>query len=111
MTVHLFESEFQYPVNTEQLEYPVKGPKVINLGLHAEFDYAKEVLDELTAVLKVIRPKEDRDGHHMIIHDPFEIPSEKSWNFFTMPNRTVEYLINPIILQMDDSLKKFKPRE
>jgi hypothetical protein len=47
----------------------------------------------------------------MIIHDPFEIPSERSLNFFTMPNRTVEYLINPKIVQMDDSLKNFKPEE
>jgi hypothetical protein len=58
-----------------------------------------------------IRPKEDRDGHHMIIHDPYEIPSGKSYNFFTMPNRTVQYLINPMIMQMDDSLKNFDPQE
>jgi hypothetical protein len=47
----------------------------------------------------------------MIIHDPFEIPSERSLNFFTMPNRSVEYLINPKIVQMDDSLKNFEPKE
>jgi hypothetical protein len=69
------------------------------------------VIDDLTAVLKDMRPKEDRDGHHMIIHDPFEVPSERSLNFFTMPNRTVQYLINPKIVKMDESLKELDPEE
>jgi hypothetical protein len=111
MTIQLYKSQFQYPDDTKELDYPVKGPKVINVGLHAEFDYTKIMVDELTSVLMDIRPKEDRDGHHMIIHDPYEIPSGKSYNFFTMPNRTVQYLINPMIMQMDDSLKNFDPQE
>lgn len=62
-------------------------------------------------VIKDVRPKDDRDGFHMIIHDPFVVPSDASVNFYTLSNRTVEIFIKPKIVKLDESLMDYAPEK
>lgn len=103
-------------------EYPLRGPANENLGLIGDFRQRKfkqsdrsDDEEQFTSVNSIlitdVRPKEDRDGIHMIIHDPFELPSAKSENFFTAGNRKVSYLVAPKITSIDESLGNYEPKE
>jgi hypothetical protein len=99
------------PFGDHQLKYPVKGPKHHEAGLEAYLAQPKVKYSELVHVLSDVRPKEDRDGFHLIIHDPFEVPSDKSVNIFTLANQTVEYFIKPKIISFDDTFKSYDLEE
>jgi hypothetical protein len=100
-----------HPVGDDQLNYPVKGPKHHEIGFEADLDQPKVKFSRLVRFITDVRPKEDRDGYHLIIHDPFEIPSDNSVNIFTMANRTVEYFINPKIISFDETFRSYDLEE
>ena len=99
------------PYGEGPLKYPVKGSKVNGLGFKASFQQSKVRTSEDIIIFPDIRPREDRDGHHLIIHDPFEIPSGKSVNIFTLANRSTEYLIDPKITSFHETLEDYKLKE
>jgi hypothetical protein len=114
-TVRLQQINYVHPAGDDQLDYPVKGSPNTNIGFYGNF--AQKKMESLTyeetdsIVLTDIRPKDDRDGFHLIIHDPYEIPSDRSVNFYTLANQTVEYLIDPKITSIDDTLRSYDPEE
>lgn len=64
-----------------------------------------------TYVLEDVRPKEEFEGWHLIVHDPFVVPSDASTRIQTLPNRTVEYFIDPKIIRLDETLAQQDPEE
>ena len=106
-TVRLADYTSRAPIGDDPLDYPVKGPKTKGIGFEAVFQQHKFKIDININVLTDIRPKEYLDGYHLIIHDPYEIPSEKSVNIFTLANTTTEYLIDPKIVSFDESFKNY----
>jgi hypothetical protein len=117
--VRLQRSSFNKWTGDEQLDYPVKGPKNSNLGFFGLFktlDFQRSDDEQIKynahqTVHTDVRPKEDRDGIHMIIHDPYDVASDKSVNFFTMNNQDVEYLIAPKIVMIDETLEGYDLKE
>jgi hypothetical protein len=91
------------------LDYPVKRSKQFKLGFSGQFAQPRIAASEGFVIFTDIRPKDPRDGYHLIIHDPYEIPSDRSANFYTLPNRTTEYFIVPKISSIDDSLEGYDP--
>jgi hypothetical protein len=109
--IRLSDYPAKKPFGDEQLQYPVKGSKSGH-GLSATFPQPKMRMNSnFDVIFTDIRPIESRDGFHFIIHDPFEIPNESSTSFFTLANRSVEYLIDPKIMRCDESLAGLKPDE
>jgi hypothetical protein len=85
---------------------PLKTPSA-KLGLRGELKHQKFRRSDLNHVVTDSRPLTFFDGHHLFIHDPFEVLSDSSFQFYTLPNTTTEYLIAPKILTFDESLKDF----
>lgn len=98
-------------VKSEPSDLPLKGPATTSLGFEAIFGQPKYKRNFFERVFTDIRPKEDRDGYHLIIHDPFTVASHASVNIHTLPNRSVEYFIDPKIVSHDESLADFSPDE
>lgn len=90
------------------MDYPVKGPKFHKHGFEGNFEQPEVKITELVNFFTDIRPTEHRDGFNLIIHDPYEVPSDQSKNIFTMANQTVEYLINPIFVTFDEEFRTFE---
>lgn len=109
--VRLSDYTSKGPIGDEPLKYPVKGPRFHELGLKGIFDQPKVKFMKTVSIITDIRPKEDRDGYHLIIHDPYEIPTDKSVNVFTLANQTVEYLISPKVISFDKTLRKYSLEE
>jgi hypothetical protein len=109
--IRLADYTARRPFGDEELEYPVKGPRSNKHGFQGTFDQPKVKVSDSVIVFTDIRPKEVRDGFHLIIHDPYEIPSEKSVNVFTLTNQTVEFLINPKIVSFDETLRTYEFEE
>jgi hypothetical protein len=93
--------------SSKQLDYPVKTLSS-SLGLNGQFKQPKYKRTDIDYVVTDSRPFVPFDGYHFIIHDPLEVPSDSSTHFYTMPNRTTEYLINPKIMTFERSLKIFE---
>jgi hypothetical protein len=100
------DSTSEKPNMSLHLDYPLKTPNV-NLGLRARFQQKKYESRYSDLLLKDVRPFDDKDGYSLIIHDPFEIPSASSFHTYTLPNRTVEYLIVPKITSFEESLAEY----
>ena len=56
-------------------------------------------------------PSEVNDGFKIIIHDPFELPSVDSTKFYSLTDHTVDYLIDPVMTNIDESLLDYIPLE
>jgi hypothetical protein len=110
-TVRLQEYAIDELFGKETLMYPLKGPKFHKLGFDGSFRQQKYPISHISRILTDVRPKDARDGFHLIIHDPYEIPSDRSVNFYTLANQTVEYLIDPKITSIDDTLRSYDPEE
>lgn len=52
-----------------------------------------------------------KEGFRLIFHDPFELPSEQSKQFFSKPNIQTKFLISPEMTSIDDSLFDETPEE
>lgn len=113
---------FRYPKNVElynyaaknesnELEYPLKGPVSTLFGFDGKFDRPKFKRVFFERVITDVRPKDDRDGYHLIIHDPYTVASDASLNIQTVTNRSVRYLIDPKIVSFDESLADYDPQE
>jgi hypothetical protein len=116
--VRLQDISYEQLEGDEQLDYPVKGPENSNLRFIGSFTTLKLQQDEdqtnyngRKIAIKDAIPKEDREGIHMIIHDPYDVASDKSVNFFTMENQVVEYLIAPKIVMIDETLEGYDLKE
>lgn len=120
-SLRLQRSSYEYQLQEESFEYPLKGSENAQHGFHGDFRGKKLLRDNVNGehefqisneiIITDVRPKDDRDGVHMIIHDPFELPSDKSKNFYTMGNRMVQYLIVPKISKIDETLEDYDPEE
>lgn len=113
---------FRHPKNVElynyapkkqsyELEYPLKGPVSTMFGFSGKFDQPKFKRNLFERVITDVRPKDDRDGYHLIFHDPYTIASDASLNIQTATNRSVQYLIDPKIVSFDESLADYDPQE
>jgi hypothetical protein len=120
--VRLQETTFRKVTGDKQLDYPVKGPVNSNLGFFGIFktlklqrsndDQADQVKNHVHQIALIdVRPKEDREGIQMIIHDPYNVASDKSVNFFTLNNQEVDYLIAPKIVMIDETLEGYDLKE
>ena len=94
-----------------ELEYPLKGPLSTLFGFKANFDQPNVKRTFFDRVITDVRPRDDRDGYHLIFHDPYTVASDASLNIQTVTNRTVQYLIDPKIVSFDESLADYEPKE
>lgn len=104
-------------------EYPLKTTDY-QLGLDIAFDYRifngnvktfNEIQAQLGGNMKEFlnfsHPSKVQDGYKLILHDPFEVPSPESHQFFTIPHEIYEIEITPEITKFDESIKDYSPEE
>lgn len=96
------------------LDYPAKVPNY-KVGLHMECYYKQqrrlarghaEYIHE-----PFYRPTETRQGFRLMFHDPFELPSMSSYQYYFTPSFTRNYLIVPEVMRLDDSMLKYSLTE
>lgn len=58
-----------------------------------------------------IHASQVKDGFSLLIHDPFEVPSDDSVHVQTVTNQTINFLVTPEVIQIDESLMDFEPKK
>lgn len=95
--------------NEYVLDYPVKVPN-FKVGLHMEYrfdQWRREAPRQLQYLYTPQHnPSEIRDGFRFTFHDPFELPSISSYQFYAIAKFTKTYLIAPEVMKLDESMLK-----
>lgn len=103
------QTVFQY--SKTELKKPLRTFNY-NLGLTAEFQQGPmDQTDEWSNLFLDAHPSEIIDGFHLIFHDPFELPSSSSQQFYTLTELKVDYLVSPEMTSIDESLYDYSFEE
>lgn len=88
----------------------MKGPKG-SVGLQTNIRQHQWRINQSEDLFNDIHMSEVKDGLSLMIHGPFEVPSEDSVKIQTITNQTVDLYVTPKVTQIEKSLKKYLPEE
>lgn len=88
----------------KKIVYPLRVASASDT-LHLRFHRHKDESGPYNILLKDVRPKEDIEGYHFIIHDTYVIPSKSSYNFNSIMGKFTRYLIDPQVIGFEESIR------
>jgi hypothetical protein len=96
-----------YLVHDFNMTHPLKTPGS-ELGIFAAFNGR---MTDGKHFFDFTHPSEIKEGFSLTFHDPFEVISKSSTNFYTLTNEIVAFWVVPSLINYDDSIVKFNPDE
>lgn len=90
--------------------YPVKGPPG-GLGLFSSLSPSQWRVDNSEHIFADIHSSEISDSFQLLLHEPFEVPSEDSVKAQAPRYQVIKLLVTPEIKMIEDSMKELEPEE